>query len=120
MPRRTNQHEKIIRFGLPIFEHHHQHRHMGDARLGARARAIIHEHLRKVLAEMIADDLGRDFQGNHKWSGKISPDPLAHYLASTFVLVLNWWVESRNPLPPAEVNDLFRALVLPTLAAACG
>jgi len=32
--------------------------------------------------------------------------------------VLNWWVESRSPLPPREVNALFRALAQPTLAAA--
>jgi len=42
---------------------------------------------------------------------------VAQYVASTFTLVLNWWVESRKPLPPKEVNDLFRALILPVLAA---
>jgi hypothetical protein len=39
-------------------------------------------------------------------------------VASTFILVLNWWTESRSPLPPKEVNVLFRALVEPTLATA--
>jgi len=39
-------------------------------------------------------------------------------VASTFILVLNWWVESTSPLPPKAVNDLFRALILPTLDAA--
>jgi hypothetical protein len=39
-------------------------------------------------------------------------------VASTFILVLNWWVESRNPLPPKDVNALFLALVQPTLAVA--
>ena len=39
--------ERIIRFSLPIFEYHRQHQRMGDARMGARGRAIIHEHLRR-------------------------------------------------------------------------
>jgi hypothetical protein len=39
-------------------------------------------------------------------------------VASTFILVLNWWMESASPLSPKEVNDLFRALILPTLDAA--
>ena len=39
------------------------------------------------------------------------------YVASTFVLVLNWWVESNSPLSPKEVNQLFRALIVPTLSA---
>jgi hypothetical protein len=43
-------------------------------------------------------------------------DLLVQYLASTFILVLNWWLESRSLLPPKEVNDLFCALILPALA----
>jgi hypothetical protein len=50
-------------------------------------------------------------------AGQIPPDLLVEYVASTFVLVLNWWVESRSALGPKEVDDLFRALTLPTLSA---
>jgi hypothetical protein len=28
---------------------------------------------------------------------------------------LNWWVDTRSPLPAKEVNDLFRTLLVPTL-----
>jgi hypothetical protein len=37
-------------------------------------------------------------------------------VASTFILVLNWWVE-RSQLSPKEANDVFSALILPTLVA---
>lgn len=116
-PSSAKLYEKIIWFSLPIFEHVDQHRRTGEARMGTRGRAIIHEHLQKVLAELIADDVRKDFQGRRKTGGQIPPDLLVQYVASTFILVLNWWVESRSPLPPKEVNDLFRALILPTLAA---
>jgi len=43
-------------------------------------------------------------------------DVLVQYVASTFVLVLNWWVETDSRLTPNEVNNLFRALVVPILA----
>lgn len=85
--------------------------------MGTRGRAIIHEHLRRVLEELIADNVRKACQGRRKAAGQISPDLLVQYVASTFILVLNWWVESRSPLPPNEVNDLFSALILPTLAA---
>jgi hypothetical protein len=42
-------------------------------------------------------------------------DLLARHVASTFVLVLNWWVETDSTLPAAEVDALFRRLVVPTL-----
>ncbi len=57
-----------------------------------------------------------DFQGRRK-TDQIPRDLLVQYVASTFILLLNWWLESRSPLAPKEVNDLFRALILPTLAA---
>ena len=85
--------------------------------MGTRGRAILHEHLQKVLAGLIADDVRNDLQGWRKTAGQIPRDLLVRYVASTFVLVLNWWAESRSPLPPQDVNDVFRALILPTLAA---
>lgn len=112
------RYERIIRFSLPVFEYIHQHRHAGAAKMGSRGRAIIHERLQKVVAELIADDVRKDFAGRRKTAGQVPPDLLVQYLASTFILVLNWWVESTSPLPPKEVNDLFRALILPTLDAA--
>jgi AcrR family transcriptional regulator len=116
-PSSAKSYERIIAFSLPIFEYVQQHRGMGEARMGARGRAIIHEHLRKVLAELIADDVRKQVQGRRKAAGEIRSDLLVQYVASTFILVLNWWVENRSPLPPKEVNDLFRALIVPTLAA---
>ena len=108
--------ESIIRFSLPIFEYHRQHRRVGESRIGAKGQAIIHEHLRRVLSELIADDVRKASKVRRKPAGRIPPELLVQYVASTFILVLNWWAESRNPLPPDEVNDLFRELILPTLA----
>jgi len=50
-------------------------------------------------------------------ANKIPPHLLVQYVASTFVLVLNWWAESKGSLSANEINDLFRALTIPTLSA---
>jgi AcrR family transcriptional regulator len=121
LPTRGKRHEGILRFSLPIFEHIHEHRHSGvEARMGTRGRAIIHEHLQRIIAERIADDLRKDFQARWKTASPVPLNLLVQYVASTFILVLNSWVESANPLPPKEADDLFRALVEPTLAANLG
>jgi AcrR family transcriptional regulator len=117
LPSSAKRYEQMIRFSLPIFEYHREHRSRGEARIGARGRAILHEHLQKVLAELIADDVRKDLQSRGKTAAQIPPGLLVQYVASTFILVLNWWVESRSPLPPQAVNDLFRALILPTLSS---
>lgn len=117
LPPSAKRYEKIVWFSLPIFEYHDQHRRAGKARIGTRGRAILHEYLQKVLAERIADDVRKGLQGRPKAAGQIPPDLFVQYVASTFIRVLNWWMDSRNPLPPKEVNNVFRALTLPTLAA---
>ena len=117
LPPSTKQHERMISFSLPIFEYHESRRCMGESRIGPRGRAVLHEHLQNVLAEMISCDFRKDVIGQQPVAGQIPPDLLAQYIASTFVLVLNWWVESRSPLGPKEVNDLFRGILLPTLTA---
>ena len=110
--------ERIIRFSRPMFEHVHQHRGSGAAKMGARGRAVLHGHLQTALVKLIAGDVKKHFQHGGGTVSRIAPDLLAHHVASTFVLVLNWWVESRSRLTAKEVDDVFRALILPTLAAA--
>ena len=111
----AKRYERIIGFSLPIFEHIHRHMQKGEAKMRLKSRDIIHEHLQKVIAELIADQVREDFQRRRKTAGQIAPELLVRYVASTFILVLNWWVECSR-LPPKEANDVFRALVLPTLA----
>ena len=110
--------EHILGFSLRVFEHIHQHRHAGTAMMGARGRAVVHEHLQKVVAERISEDMRKHVQGRRKAAAKIPEDILVRYLASTFILVLNWWAESRKPLPPKDADALFRVLVAPTLSSA--
>jgi AcrR family transcriptional regulator len=116
-PKSGKRHERIIRFSLPVFEHIHRHRQAGAAGMGTRGRAIIHEHLQKVLAGLIAHDIGNALQSRPRTANRIPSELLVQYIASTFVLVLNWWAETDSPLKPKEINDLFCALTAPTLSA---
>ncbi len=115
-PSSLTRNERLTWFSLPIFEHIHQHRRtsVASTRLGSESRATMHAHLRSVLSELIAAEIA-DRPGDHGKTGPVPSDLLVRYVASSFVLVLDWWIEQRSPLSPAEVNDRFRALVLPTL-----
>jgi len=108
----------IAWFSLPVFEHIYGHRRNSEAKMGPRARAVIHEHLEKVLIGLMADDAGKKFRGRRKPASRIPSDLLVRHVASTFTIVLNWWLESGSALRPEEVNDLFHTLILPTLKGA--
>jgi len=117
-PSSATRDEKMLWFSLPIFEHISHYRRAGEARIGTRGRGIIHEHLQHVLAELMAEDVRTALQCRREKVGQVPPELFVQYVASTFILVLHWWLDSRSSLPPKEVNDVFRALILPTMAAA--
>lgn len=112
--------EGIAAFSLPLLTHIHQHRRSAKARLGDRGRAILHDHLRGVLAEWIMQALHRDGgpSSSRPRRSPIVPELLARHIASTFVLVLHWWLDHGVSTSPAEADRLFRALVIPVLRSA--
>ena len=118
-PAAGKRRDRILWFSLPIFEYHYQHRHAGGDRIGPRGRAILHDHLRRVLANVIAGAVQKGIRDGRKPSRSIPADLLYEYVASAFVLVLNWWLDKGMPQSAAEINDVFHKLIAPTLAAVC-
>ena len=110
--------EEIVRFSLPILEHVERHRRTDSANMGPRGRRVLHEHLQHAITRLIEAEVRAALRGRTRAARHASPDLLVPWIASTFVLVLNWWVESDSPLPAADADALFRALVEPSLAEA--
>jgi AcrR family transcriptional regulator len=117
LPSSARRFGKAVWFSLPVFEYVDRFRHTADAKMGRRGRALVHQHLRQLLIEQIADDVRAAVQRRDAGAGEVPPDLLVEYVVGTFILVLNWWLESRSPLSPRDVDDLFLAMVVPTLAA---
>jgi AcrR family transcriptional regulator len=115
-PPTAKSYERLLWFGLPIFSHVAQHRRSGRTKMGSRGRAILHEHLLRVLADLIAGHAEKIRPRRRRAGDGIPPALVVQFVASTFILVLNWWVDG-SALSPSAVNDLFRSLVVPTLAA---
>ena len=115
LPSSAEPFAKVVWFSLPVFEYIDGFRHTADPKMGRRGRLILHQHLRQVLTKEIADQVRAGVQHSELPAGGIPPDLLVEYVVATFILVLNWWIESRSRHSPREVDDLFLALVLPTL-----
>ena len=108
-------HDRFLWFSLPVFEHHYTHAHAWSDRIGIRGRAILHEHLRRVLAKIIRSSMKQELGAVRTATRQIPADLMSEYVASTFVLLLNWWLDKKMFLSPKEMNDLFRKLISPTL-----
>jgi AcrR family transcriptional regulator len=108
--------DDVLWFALPIFAHVESQRARRQAAGAPQARWSVHEHLHHALSELIGDEVRTSLRRGSRTSRRASPDLLVRWLVSTFVLVLNWWVESDSPLSAGDADALFRALVEPSLA----
>jgi AcrR family transcriptional regulator len=118
VPAATNRAvERLVHFSLPVFEHIEQYRAAGGPMMDARAQAIVHERLERELVRLVANELERATQRQIVTGRTMPTDLLAQFVASTFIVVLNWWVACDRHVAAAEVNEAFRALILPTLQA---
>ena len=86
--------------------------------------AVVHERLRPLLVESVADALrrlgGRRADAQSPGVPPVPVDLLATHVADTFLRVLAWWAESDTRGPAREADRLFRALVAPAVADAVG
>jgi hypothetical protein len=107
--------ERLLWFSLPIFEYHERHRASSRITMPASAKAALHAHLYNALAKIIRD-AASDVRIPSGSSATIPTDLLVQTIASTFVLVFNWWLEQRRS-SAADADAIFRSLVVPSLAA---
>ena len=114
-PRGGSPLERALAFSLPLLTHIDEHRRTPGPRMTRQGRVVMHQRMQHALTTLIAEELAE--LGRRTPKTEMPTHLLAQHVASTFVLVLNWWVESDAPLTPAEVDSRFRALVVPTLTA---
>lgn len=112
-----DQVEGLLWFSLPIFEHVEAQHARGGLRLGPKGRSVLHQRLKSTLAKLITSRLKKN-SALTRTEWLIPPDLISGYLASSFVLVLNWWVDSKARLSPEAANELLLALVVPALKGA--
>lgn len=75
-------------------------------------------HVQKFLYGYLLDHLKASLPKRNK---KIPPELLAHYIASSFIALLTWWIDNGYPLSAETMNEYYRQLVEPgTMAVMMG
>lgn len=109
---------RVVWFSRPFFEYVGQCRHTTHLKTSRRGRTAVHAHLRKLLTDRVGSEIKAIAASQTNGAAGIPPELLAGHVVSTFILVLNWWVDTGSPLSPHEVDELYLTLVGPVLAAA--
>jgi AcrR family transcriptional regulator len=112
--------EKIIGFSLAMFEHAYEYRAVNRALLGSSAEAVVRRQIHSALTGVIGQEVKAAMQRRKQESGPVTADLLTHFLVSTYISVLTWWLHAKNPMPAKGINEAYRQLVLPSLASIFG
>jgi len=67
-------------------------------------------HVQKYLYGYLLDHLQLALPKRNK---KIPPELLAHYVASSFIALMTWWIDNGYPYSAEKMNELYRQLVEP-------
>lgn len=71
-------------------------------------------HVQKYLYGFLLNHLKPFLPKRNK---KIPPELLAHYVASSFIALLKWWIDNNYPRTAEQMNEYFRELVEPGVMA---
>jgi AcrR family transcriptional regulator len=67
-------------------------------------------HVQKFLYGYLLDHLKGQLPKRNK---NIPPELLAHYVASSFIALMTWWIDNDYPRSAEQMNEYFRQLVEP-------
>jgi len=109
--------ERIIGFSQAMFEHAFEYRRLNRALLGSNAEIVVRRQIHSVLAALVSQEVNVEFQSRRVANGPVSRELLTHFLVSTYISVLTWWLNAKNPVPPKDIDVAYRNLVLPCLAS---
>jgi AcrR family transcriptional regulator len=104
--------ERILAFSLVLYEHIAEHRQR--CRSGnVSVQHALHRKVEDLLADRIAAQLRREAAGG--WQPPVPLQVLATHIAASYMRVLDEWTVQRPTPPAAEMDRMFRALVVPLL-----
>lgn len=106
--------ENVIGFSLAMFEHLFEYRNEWKMLSGSQAGVIVRQSVQDMISELIGQEFKAKLQKRKSVNSGIPFEVFVHYLASTFMSVASWWLNSKNPLAPDSVNNIYCALVTPS------
>ena len=116
----NKSYERIIGFSLAMFGHVSEYRRVLRALLDSNGESVVRRHLHSALVGVIQPEVKAQLRERVSGHCPVPSELLTHFLVSTYVSVLTWWLNSRNPVSSKVIDAAYRQLVLPCLASIVG
>lgn len=95
---------------LSMFQHAQSQRQLYKALAGKQGGNVAMAHLQKYLSVFLRDHLKLQIS---KKKMDIPLEILSHYIASSFISMLTWWLDNDLPYSAEQMNEYYRQLVQP-------
>lgn len=107
--------ENILGFSRPMFEHTSQHRVELKALSGSQAGIFVWQRIQEMISNVIERELKSELKKRRKPESAIPSELFVSYLASTYMSVTSWWLNSKDSIAPESADEVYRSLVTPSL-----
>ncbi len=100
---------------LVMFQHAASQLQLYQALAGKQGGNVMIPHMSKYLFALLRDHFGSHFAGRKDL--QVPLDVLAHYLVSTFMALLTWWLNHDLPYSAERMYDMYCQLAQPGVAS---
>jgi AcrR family transcriptional regulator len=101
------QGKRPLAFSLAMFEHACRYKQVFRALVGGRGGAVAVNQIRRVLSDLVRDDLGA-----LRESRSVPRELAVAFVVGTFLTVLTWLLERKSKPSPQEADALFQHLAM--------
>ncbi|MEO8392389.1 MAG: TetR/AcrR family transcriptional regulator [Chloroflexota bacterium] len=98
---------------LAFFQHVYEQRHLMNAFLWGRGAEMLFRDFQRQVSQMVAKKLRSLAGGDTAFSMPLSI--VANFVASTLLMVIQWWFEEDLRHSPEEIDAIFQKLVMPSI-----
>jgi AcrR family transcriptional regulator len=99
---------------LMMFYHAQSQHQLYKALAGKQAGGIALGHIQRYFTALLRDHLRPQFS---RKQDQIPAEILAHFLVSSFLSLLTWWLDHNMPYSAERMNEMFRQLTQPGVEA---
>ncbi len=114
---KLKSHEAVLAFSRAMFEHVNDFREVYYALAPTQVFPRVRQRLLGLLSELIEKECRAELVKIKKSKTELPIDLFVGYLSTTFFTVLTWWLDRRVRASTTELDQYFRALVVPTVQA---
>jgi AcrR family transcriptional regulator len=108
--------QRAFAFVHHLIEHIDEHRQLFRAMAGKRSGAVVQNVVRKLIVDLVRDDLKAMIPKGDAPSATI--DAAVEFIAAGLFGMLVWWLDSKRRASVEELSALFRRFAIPAAQAA--